>query len=545
MAGGVPCLPGQSNGATRRKACDWMGSMSTESVTSRAESGAHRVPAARDRRPDSGGAAAGGRAWIWALAAGLFVLYTVVSVRRHLTLQSTGYDLGIFEQAVRSYAAGRWPTSEIKGPDFPILGDHFSPVLALLAPLYKMFPSAVTLLVAQALLLAVAVVPIAATAQRLLGRTAAVVIAVGYGLSWGIAASVAFDFHEVAFAVPLLAFSACALIEGRATPAVLWAAPLVAVKEDLGLTLFMVGVVVFWPLGQRALGVATALAGLAGCALAVLVVLPANNPDGSFTYWKNLKGGGDAESAGVADLVERVTVGLVNPEPKAVLLLVLLAPTAFVALRSPVLLLALPTLAWRLLSPRWEYASLDFHYSAVLMPIAFVAFVDGLRRWTGPGAAARRREALVVSALVTAVLVPSNSLAGPLRPSTWKDSPRPSDARAVMAKIPDDARVMASNRLAPHLSGRTEVSVFGWPDARLNPEWIVVDNGEPIGYPVETTEAQQGLLEAAKEAGYQPVEERGDFLLLHRAQAGDRQFPPPPEEPQEPAQLEQPQQPAQ
>ena len=55
-----------------------------------------------------------GTAWIWVMAAGLFTLYTVVSVRLHERLLSTGFDLGIFEQAVRSYAHGHLPVSEVK-----------------------------------------------------------------------------------------------------------------------------------------------------------------------------------------------------------------------------------------------------------------------------------------------------------------------------------------------------------------------------------------------------------------------------------------------
>ena len=515
--------------------------MSTESVTARSGSGAHRVPAARDRRAPAQAARDNGRAWIWLLAGGLFGLYTVIAVRRHLTLHTTGYDLGIFEQAVRSYASGHLPTSEIKGPDFPILGDHFSPVLALITPLYKVFPSAITLLVVQAALLAVAVVPIARTAQRLLGRNAALVIGAGYGLSFGIAATVGFDFHEVAFAVPLVAFSACALVERRAIAAVVWALPLVIVKEDLGLTVVAIGVLIAWQLRERVLGLVTAAVGLAGTALAVLVVLPANNPNGSFTYWKGLDGGGSGSSSPV-DLAERVSFGLVNPEPKAILLVMLLAPTAFVALRSPLLLLALPTMAWRLLSQRWEYWSLDFHYSAVLMPIVFVAFIDGLRRMPGPGSGARRREALVVCALVTAVFIPANTLADPFRPSTWKDDARVGDARVLMAHIPDDATVMAGNRVAPHLTGRTEVSIFGWPDARPNPDWILVDNGEPIGFPLQERSAQDALVEEAKNAGYTEIDARGDFVLLHRPVVIDGQFPPLPE-PESPAGPEPAQQP--
>src|SRR5260370_36343806 len=50
-----------------------------------------------------------------------------------------------------------------------------------------------------------------------------------------------FEFHEIAFAVPLLAFSLSALVCGHLKAAVLWALPLVFVKEDQGFTVAALG----------------------------------------------------------------------------------------------------------------------------------------------------------------------------------------------------------------------------------------------------------------------------------------------------------------
>ena len=50
-----------------------------------------------------------------------------------------------------------------------------------------------------------------------------------------------FDFHEIAFAVPLLAFSLSALVRGRARATMWWALPLVLVKEDQGFTVAAIG----------------------------------------------------------------------------------------------------------------------------------------------------------------------------------------------------------------------------------------------------------------------------------------------------------------
>ena len=60
--------------------------------------------------------------WTWATA--FFLLYATVAVRRHLLLRTTGYDLGIFEQAVRAYSQLRPPVVPLRGDHFNLLGDH-------------------------------------------------------------------------------------------------------------------------------------------------------------------------------------------------------------------------------------------------------------------------------------------------------------------------------------------------------------------------------------------------------------------------------------
>ncbi|MGQ0631079.1 MAG: DUF2079 domain-containing protein [Sporichthyaceae bacterium] len=503
--------------------------MTTHADAPAAGIGARQLPSAHGRRSrliprDTG--------WTWLLAAALFALYATVSIRRHERLLSTGFDLGIVEQTVRAYANGGAPIVEVKGPEFNALGDHFGPILATLAPFYRLFPGPVTLLVAQALLLAIAVIPIAGYAQRVLGRRAALVVGLGYGLSWGVAGAVGFDVHDVAFAVPLLAFATVALAEGRLVAAVAWSAPLVLVKEDLGLTVAVLGALVVW-FGRRVLGLLAAAFGLLSTAITVLVILPSFTAEGTFSaWWDAHRGGGETE--GWADSLERVTVGLLMPEPKVMMLILLVAPTAMVALRSPLLLLVVPTLAWRLTSDNSLYWGTEFHYSAVLMPMVFVAFVDGLRRWSAPGGPDRIREALGVSAVVTALLVPAYPLWSVVQPSTWSHDVRIGDARAVLGQIPDDVTVAASNRLVPQLAARAQVSVFGHPDSRTEPAWIVVDRGgQTVNWPFSSAQAQDDLIREALEQGYVAVAERGDFVLLRRPLAEIRPFPAP--EPPEPA----------
>lgn len=96
----------------------------------------------------------------WLLAVLCFADYAALGLRDQARMLTSGFDLGIFDQAIRAYAHGHAPTTPLKGFGFDLLGDHFSPIIALLAPLYRIWPSADALLIAQAALFALAAVPL-------------------------------------------------------------------------------------------------------------------------------------------------------------------------------------------------------------------------------------------------------------------------------------------------------------------------------------------------------------------------------------------------
>ncbi|MBV6703356.1 DUF2079 domain-containing protein [Kitasatospora aureofaciens] len=448
-----------------------------------------------------------GAAWPWAAGAVLFAVYAAVSVRDHQRILTTGFDLGIFEQGVRSYAHGHLPVSELKGPGFPLLGDHFSPILATLAPLYRLWPSPLVLLLAQAALLALAVVPLTSWARRTAGRTTALAVAFGYGVSWGIAQAVGFDFHEVCFAVPLLAFSLTALGEGRLPAAVGWALPLLLVKEDLGLTVAAIGVLVARR-GRVRLGLTTCAIGVVGTLLEVLVIIPAFNPGGKFTYLDSLSSH-QSSGPGLTEIVHTAASGL---DVKSHTVVLLLAPTALLALRSTLLWAALPTLGWRFLSHNPAYWGTDYHYSAVLMPIVFAALIEAVA--TRPGGPRAARIQLAAGTAISDLLLPQFPLARLGEPATWQTDPRTAAAHRVLNHIPDGATVAASNSLVPQLTNRTTVCEFGVPDSIPRSEWIIVDTTTQ-NWP--TTRAQQTQdIAAAQARGYQTVDDQDGYLLLHR-----------------------------
>src|SRR3954453_11888958 len=88
------------------------------------------------------------------LAVAFGAAYTALSLVRFHRFPLSSWDNAIFEQAIRGYAHLGAPTVDVKGPGFNQLGDHFSPILVLVAPFYRVFPSAQTVLIAQAVLIA-------------------------------------------------------------------------------------------------------------------------------------------------------------------------------------------------------------------------------------------------------------------------------------------------------------------------------------------------------------------------------------------------------
>nr|WP_225845558.1 DUF2079 domain-containing protein [Streptomyces sp. HPF1205] len=433
------------------------------------------------------------------LAAAFFVLYTALSVTRYRRMLTMSWDLGIFEQAVKSYAHLHAPVADLKGPGFDILGDHFSPVTALIAPFYRIFPTPVTLLVVQALLFAVSVIPVTRVAAELLGRPRGLAVGTAYALSWGVQKAVEFDFHEIAFAMPLLAFSLEAVLRKRWAAAMWWAVPLALVKEDMGITAAMIGVIVWWRTRQEqdpgpgadvsgetggpqegedsgrlgdalrygpwAIGLIAL--GIAASALEFGVIIPAFNSGGAYDYWNKLNGHG-------APMPGHIPFGTAVHT----LLWILLPTSGLLALRSPLLLAALPTIGWRFVSHDDHYWGTDWHYSAVLMPVVALALVD---------AAARAREsrrpwlrsyasgapaAVAGAAIALTVHLP---LAQLTHTDAYEVDARTKIVEGLLDRIPDGATVEANVGPISRLVHRTTVYWVGDTPGVI-PDYIALDD---------------------------------------------------------------------
>ncbi|MDI2129349.1 DUF2079 domain-containing protein [Yinghuangia seranimata] len=460
------------------------------------------------------------RAVPYVIALGAFTLYATYSLLKHRRMETHAYDLGLFEQVVRNYAHFRAPVSDIREPGFNVLGEHFHPILATLAPFYRLVPSPQTLLVAQALLIALSVVPVTRIGRRVFGPLGGAAFGAAYALSWGLQSAVAFEFHEVCFAVPMLAFGLERFLKAEYRAGVLWLLPLVLVKEDLALTLLAAGCWLALRRQWRWAAVAVG-AGAVAFALVVFVVLPSVNAHGTYPFWSSLDGGpahvGNTASDTTAGdvplgrLVLDLPHNLLFPREKWMTLLTLLLPTGFLALRSPLLALVVPTLLWRFTSSNQYYWGIAFHYSAVLMPIVFAAFADAVvtlrasrRDWLRRYAA----KAAIVPLAVSLTLCRDFPLIDLLHSESWKVSSDVRGAQRVLGAIPDGADVSSTERLAPRLTSRTRVTNF--PTVLPGPGYVVADSWDGKGEWVRT------WLEYLRGQGFRQVAEGSGVVVLRR-----------------------------
>jgi uncharacterized membrane protein len=410
----------------------------------------------------------------WAMALAFAGLYATISVARFERLGTRSFDLGIFEQAIRHYAHLQAPIVDLEGAGHNFLGDHWNPAIAIFAPFYRLFPTPVTLLVGQAVVIALAVVPMTRAGMRHLGRWAGVAVGLAFAMSYGIQTAVDFDVHEVSLAVPLLAFALEAYLAGRWTGVVAWAAPLVLVKEDLGLTVAGIGVVLVLS-GARRWGLRLAAFGLASFVLTMTVLIPFFNAEGisGFARLGTQPESGGSLLRGLLDL----PLDLVTPGPRATTLLLLLGVTAFMALLSPLIILTLPTLAWRLISSNESFWGQLYHYDVVLMPIVFAALIEGVMRarrgrWRPLRWYARAVPTLaLIVALFLCTRYPFRDL---VSPATYQPSPRAAAAERILSQIPDGATVETDAGLAARLTRRAQVFFIGQA-APVIPQFVLID----------------------------------------------------------------------
>ncbi len=441
--------------------------------------------------------------WLWCGCAAYAVLFTWLGAIKYAAHRNL-VDFGIFQQTVAS-AFGCF-CNPLEGSHWAF---HFSPILYALGAAVAIVPSPLTLVALQAVAGALCAPPIYAIVRARAGITTARLCALVVFLYPPLAGVIFGDVHENGFAPAAVAWTLYAFDAGRLGWSAFFAAVALAVKEDQALFLAFAGAcgaLAYRSDRRRALFAAGVAAVSIGVAVAFFALIQPNaeaNP-----YWQPAR----FYAWTVADARDLAPHGALE---RIGFLLLILAPLAFVPLRTRVALLAVPPLLEVLGSRMDTTFTLGTHYAGAWAGYLLVAYAAGISALAARG---RARVALYWS---LALCVLELAVANPLHPGANLRvvQPRDLELNAALHDLPRDASVATQEEAYTHL-GLTN------PFARLLPEdpnvethacLVLVDRAYPDSPRLQ--EYGNALAALVASGKYVAVMRVGDIAIFRRVTA--------------------------
>jgi uncharacterized membrane protein len=422
------------------------------------------------------------------------VFYSLASLR-HDHHGTFGFDLGIFDQAV-------WLTSRFREPFITVRGlnswgHHNNTVFFLFAPFYWLGAGPKFLLAAQVVSQASGAIAVFLIAkERLQERWLAVSLAAVLLLNPTYQWLVWEFFHPEAFAIGPLLFAYWAAITKRW--GWFWFAAILAIscKEDVALTIIVLGLLVAFGNGPRRTGLVIAGFGTVWFLLTTRALLPLFN-EGNRAFYNDFFASELGGSLG--EVVKNTfrhptrTIEFLTNEEHTTYYWRMLAPFALLPLASPsTFALAIPMLLVNAFTGFPYTRDFRFHYSSLVVTGCMIATIEAVAFWSR----GQHRRAYAMVGFVLAIALATSVAWGPspigkdYRSGIW---PLNGDAReqaktTAIDLVPAGAATSASYNFVPHLAHRARIYEFPVPWCNINwgvegenlhdpaaVEWLAVD----------------------------------------------------------------------
>lgn len=428
-----------------------------------------------------------------AFAAGVFALFVGgTTVCRYLSYSAPNYDFGIFCQMFHNMKETGLPNTTCER-DFLLshFGVHVSPIYYLILPFYIIFPSPVTLQVAQAAIITSAIIPLCLICRKYnLSNKVTLLISVMFLAYPAMSGGAMYDIHENCFLVPLLMWMFYFFEKEKWLLMYVFAVLTLLVKEDA--FIYVVIFALYACVGRKRAKVCAPLIGMAllyfACAtyyLSSYGMGVMSNRFSNFIY-------DDSGLVGVvktlildpAYLFTQVFSASGNTPNKLFYLLQLLVPVCFLPFFTKKLsrfILVLPVFVNLLSSYGYQY-DINFQYGFAISAFFFYLIImnvadigEKVKRFVLPTAA-------VVACLAVCVFVlPRSSAIG----NYFENKAMYQQMDKILDTVPEDASVSASTFLLPHIADREELYEVYYHKSRDDVDYVVLDMRP--GYNVESS----------------------------------------------------------
>jgi len=395
------------------------------------------------------------------------VLFSHLSIRKYLTLQSHYFDLGIMNQVVYNTAHGRF--LEMTNQDFlknvSRFAIHFDPILALFAPLYLIYSGPETLLFAQAIILGLGAAAVYLIAGYFLkNKPVSLFFSVAYLLYFCVERANVFDFHGVTLGTTFILYMIYFSLVKKYRTAVVFMFLALLTKEHAGLITLFFGLYLFFVRKERKFSLLVCALSLIFFTATVNFVIPYFRQSSHFA----LKYFGDfGDSPGNIFLgITRNPLLVINivskPDVLTYLGRLVLANGIFMIFAPLEFLVSLPELAINVLSNNPNMKGLYFHYNALIVPFIFLSAIAGYRKITESRRLKKYRiiffGAFIATTLLSAYLFNPLPLKFLKEPYFWAkiDANKLATIRQWQDILRDDSiKVSSTPELAPFFTGRS------------------------------------------------------------------------------------------
>ena len=418
--------------------------------------------------------------WIlYGIVLGYIIIMSTVTIMKHNAFLTSGFDLGIFNQAFSTTLFdGKlfYETADLSfNPSGSFFGVHFSPILFLLLPFYAIYPSVENLLVMQTVILALGAFPIYWMARDKLGKKVAPAISALYLIYPAFVLLNLNDFRLEAFTSTFFLFSVYYLEQEK------WphfftfmflAIFTIEFAPIIGVSVALYACILYFRKNFQNRRKARMCIVIAAVMTILFIIIALktketfNNSTSpiSSTFSNILLNPAELPSEIVADF-----------DGKMLYLISFLAPLAFLPVLAPEpLIMALPWIGLSFMSPYTLYHYIFYQYTGFVIPFVMIALPKAVKRlnlhetW-------KIVPLLLAATLICWLYLPIS--AG----SPWNYQLPVADERTQMihemlALIPPDASILTENDLFPHVSNRPNAYMSlpeGW--STLSIKYVFVD----------------------------------------------------------------------
>lgn len=410
-----------------------------------------------------------------------FLTYLIFSYYQHINLKSSLFDLGLQEHVIRQTAYGNFFNSGIETDNY--LGDHFSLIILLVSPVYRLFPYTLTLLFIQVLSVTLSLFGIFKLGQQHLKSSGLpILITLIFSWYWGISGLLLFDFHVEGLALPLLIWGLYYLSQEKFRQTSLLFGFALFCKEDIGIFVGLVGIYLLFKRKYQ-VGLIFALIGFLYSFVVITKTMPEIRGSGLDTMLR-YQYLGNSPSEILLNCIKSPSLlwkELFNLH-KVKYLLKMFLPTSGVIIFAPLSsILFLPHIFLNLLAHYPPQSSAFYQYDIVTSVGIFFGSILGLARIESHKT--QRLKTGQIMKFLSLCLVFINLVFVIKHPLIDKINNFENRKEALLSvkivaeQIPDTAIVAVSNSLGPRFVSHENLLLFDpdWISYQINPEYIIID----------------------------------------------------------------------